>query len=203
MSPLTLRQAADELGVSVRTLQRRRDALLAAGATQTASGWSIPAEALEKLRVGVTPVAPVTPHVSPGDTVVPPPVTPASDAPASTEQSNEAPALSPTDREQLADARARVEMLERERFELLRRAENAEATAREATATAAALALTVKQLEGGQAATKQSSHQTPTQGHETPTKADQVHWQEPAPQRTSHGPAEQSKWAKARRAFRR
>lgn len=52
MSPLTLRQAADESGVSVRTLQRRRDALLAAGATQTASGWSIPAEALEEIPDG-------------------------------------------------------------------------------------------------------------------------------------------------------
>lgn len=41
-----------------------------------------------------------------------------------------------TDREALADARARVEMLERERGDLIRRAEAAEMTAQQATAAA-------------------------------------------------------------------
>lgn len=56
MSPLTLRQAADTLGASVRTLQRRRSELLAAGATHGPSGWSIPETALDALREGATPV---------------------------------------------------------------------------------------------------------------------------------------------------
>lgn len=42
MSPLTLREAAEELGVSIRTLQRRRSTLIAAGATHGQNGWSIP-----------------------------------------------------------------------------------------------------------------------------------------------------------------
>lgn len=64
-----------------------------------------------------------------------------------------------TDREALADARARVEMLERERGDLIRRAEAAEATAQQATATAAALALRMRELEVGAAAAEMTSQE--------------------------------------------
>lgn len=149
MSPLNLRQAADALGVSVRTLQRRRDALLSAGATHDASGWSIPPEALDALREGMTPGAPVTPSLSPPVTPsLSPPVAPKSDDTHADDEhpQHDAPEPAPTDRERLADARARVEVLERERADLIKRAESAEKTAQQATATAAALALRMKEL---------------------------------------------------------
>ena len=105
----------------MRTLQRRRSELLAAGATHGPSGWSIPETALDALREGATPVTPVTPDTSPH--VAP---TPGTHADKQTHR-DDAPSA-PTDREALADARARVEMLERERGDLIRRAEAAEMT---------------------------------------------------------------------------
>lgn len=44
---LTLKAAAARAGVSVSTVRRRKDALLAAGATVEPSGWVIPVAALE------------------------------------------------------------------------------------------------------------------------------------------------------------
>ena len=44
---LTLKAAAEHVGVSASTLRRRRDALIAAGAFASPSGWSIPVSALE------------------------------------------------------------------------------------------------------------------------------------------------------------
>lgn len=77
------------------------------------------------------------------------------------------PKPTPTDREALTDARARVEMLERERGDLIRRAEAAEMTAQQATATAAALALKMKEVEGVGAATTETPRQAHAGGHET------------------------------------
>lgn len=75
-----------------------------------------------------------------------------------------------------AVAEARNELLERERKDLITRAEAAEATAREATATAAALALTMKQLEHrpthdvvGAPISEDFSHTEPTQSQEEKT----------------------------------
>ena len=99
---------------------------------------------------------PVTPHASPP--VAPslsPPVTPNSDDEQA--QPNDASDHVSTDREALADARARVEMLERERGDLIRRAEAAEATAQQATAAAAALALRMRELKVGAAAAEMTS----------------------------------------------
>lgn len=44
---LTLKAAAEHAGVSVSTIRRRKDALVAAGATVEPSGWAIPLRALE------------------------------------------------------------------------------------------------------------------------------------------------------------
>lgn len=61
---LTLKAAAARAGVSVSTIRRRKDALLAAGATVEPSGWVIPVAALEA--VFLTP--PERAHDTPADT---------------------------------------------------------------------------------------------------------------------------------------
>lgn len=61
---LTLKAAAARAGVSVSTIRRRKDALLAAGATVEPSGWVIPVAALEA--VFLTP--PERAHDTPSDT---------------------------------------------------------------------------------------------------------------------------------------
>lgn len=61
---LTLRAAAERVGVSMSTVRRRKDALIAAGAEVTSVGWSIPVAALEA--VFVLPLA--TPSATPVDT---------------------------------------------------------------------------------------------------------------------------------------
>jgi len=61
---LTLKAAAARAGVSVSTVRRRKDELLAAGATVEPSGWVIPVAALEA--VFLTP--PERTHDTPSDT---------------------------------------------------------------------------------------------------------------------------------------
>lgn len=61
---LTLKAAAARAGVSVSTVRRRKDALLAAGASVEPSGWMIPVAALEA--VFLTP--PERAHDTPSDT---------------------------------------------------------------------------------------------------------------------------------------
>ncbi len=61
----TLRAAATAAGVSVSTLRRRKDALVAAGATVEPTGWSVPESAL---RAVFPETPPVTAHDSPADT---------------------------------------------------------------------------------------------------------------------------------------
>ena len=65
---LSLKAAAERAGVSVSTVRRRRNALIAAGAEVSPTGWSIPAAALE----AVFALPPDTPVEPPTDT---PPVT--------------------------------------------------------------------------------------------------------------------------------
>lgn len=198
MSPLTLREAADELGVSVRTLQRRRSALIAAGATHGPSGWSISPEALDALREGATGVAPVAPSLSP-------PVTPSShDAQADDAQaeSNDDSGHVSTDREALADARARVEMLERERGDLIRRAEAAEATAQQATAAAAALALRMRELEVGAAAAETTSQER-SDDQKTHSETGQSDSWGGGTQASPEGRAVRSRWERVQGVFRR
>lgn len=47
VASFSLRRAAEVAGVSVSTLRRHRDALVAAGATVSPSGWNVPVTALE------------------------------------------------------------------------------------------------------------------------------------------------------------
>lgn len=66
---LTLKAAAELVGVSPSTVRRRKDALFEAGAKVTSSGWAIPVEALEAVFV----LPPATPSGTPIGT---PPATP-------------------------------------------------------------------------------------------------------------------------------
>lgn len=66
--PLTLREAAAHAGVSVSTIRRRRDALLAAGAMVDAAGWSIPKSAIEAIWGVPSERAHDTPSDTPVDT---------------------------------------------------------------------------------------------------------------------------------------
>ena len=192
--------------MSVRTLQRRRSALIAAGATHGPSGWNIPPEALDALREGVTGVAPVTPQVS--SHVAPslsPPVTPSSDdaqADDARAEPNDASGHVSTDREALADARARVEMLERERGDLIRRAEAAEATAQQATAAAAALALRMRELEVGVAAAEMTSQERSDEQRTHSETGQSDSWGGEA-QASPEGGAVRSRWERVRGVFRR
>lgn len=61
---LTLKSAAARAGVSVSTIRRRKDALLAAGATVESSGWVIPVAALEAVFL----IPPERAHDTPADT---------------------------------------------------------------------------------------------------------------------------------------
>jgi len=64
---LNLKSAAVHAGVSVSTIRRRKDALIAAGATVEPSGWVIPLHALEVV-FGVSGDTPVdTPVDTPTD----------------------------------------------------------------------------------------------------------------------------------------
>lgn len=63
---LTLKSAAARAGVSVSTIRRRKDALLAAGATVESSGWVIPVAALEAVFL----IPPEPAHDTPVDTPV-------------------------------------------------------------------------------------------------------------------------------------
>ena len=56
----TLKSAAARAGVSVSTMRRRKDALIAAGATVEPSGWTIPLRALETV-FGVADETPTAP----------------------------------------------------------------------------------------------------------------------------------------------
>lgn len=58
---LTLKAAAELVGVSPSTIRRRKDALFEAGAEVTPSGWSIPMEALKAVFV----LPPATPSATP------------------------------------------------------------------------------------------------------------------------------------------
>lgn len=63
---LTLKAAAAHAGVSVSTVRRRKDALLAAGAIVEPSGWVIPVAALEAVFLA----PPERAHDTPSDTPV-------------------------------------------------------------------------------------------------------------------------------------
>ena len=65
---LTLKAAAARAGVSVSTVRRRKDALLAAGATVEPSGWVIPIAALEAVFSAPSERAHDTPADTPVDT---------------------------------------------------------------------------------------------------------------------------------------
>lgn len=68
LDTLTLKAAAAHAGVSVSTIRRRKDALLAAGATVKQSGWVIPIAALEAVFPTPTERAHDTPTATPVDT---------------------------------------------------------------------------------------------------------------------------------------
>ena len=143
---LTLNEAANRLGISTRTLQRRRETLIEHGAYRDHTGWHIPETALAALTDTGHVSPPVTPDTSPPNRT---PVTP-NVTPVSPPNQDELERLKEELATATADARewrARAEERDRERTQLLERAHAAETTAREATATAAALALTLKQLE--------------------------------------------------------
>lgn len=188
---LSLKAAATACGVSESTIRRNRAKLRENGARQTQRGWEIPVSAL--IAAGLME-APQTPRRS----------TP----PAS---SNESPLTTQLDalRDDLADARAdarehraRVELLDRERGELIRRAEAAEATAREATAAAAALALTVKTLESARQQVE-TGRQNHLDAHQAESEAGQVPKGGSTDQRISQEPSVRSVWGRARKIFRR
>ena len=143
---LTLSEAASRLGISTRTLQRRREALIEHGAYRDHTGWHIPETALTALTDTGHLSPPVTPDTSPPNrTPVAPNVTPVSPPnQAELERLKEELATATAD---AREWRARAEERDRERTQLLERAHAAETTAREATAAAAALALTLKQVE--------------------------------------------------------
>ena len=65
---LTLKAAAAHAGVSVSTVRRRKDALLAAGATVEPSGWVIPVAALKAVFLTPSERAHDTPADTPADT---------------------------------------------------------------------------------------------------------------------------------------
>lgn len=65
---LTLKAAAARAGVSVSTVRRRKDALIAAGATVDPSGWVIPVAALEAVFLTPSERAHDTPSDTPVDT---------------------------------------------------------------------------------------------------------------------------------------
>lgn len=65
---LTLKAAAARAGVSVSTVRRRKDALIAAGATVAPSGWVIPFGALEAVFLAPSERAHDTPSDTPVDT---------------------------------------------------------------------------------------------------------------------------------------
>lgn len=68
LDTLTLRAAAERVGVSVSTIRRRKDALIAAGATVEPSGWVIPVSALEAVFVAPPDTPLATPSATPSDT---------------------------------------------------------------------------------------------------------------------------------------
>ena len=188
---LTLNEAANRLGISTRTLQRRRETLIEHGAYRDHTGWHIPETALTALTD--------TGHVSPA-------VAPDTSPPNRTADTPNVPPVSPPNQDELeplkeqlaaatADARewrARAEERDRERTQLLERAHAAETTAREATATAAALALTLKQLEAPAPDPQQ-------QGNDEGTR-------QPPRQTTEHDPnraARPNRWFRARGAWSR
>ena len=78
---LTLKAAAARAGVSVSTVRRRKDALLAAGATVDPSGWVIPVAALEAVFLAPPERAHDTPADTPVDTPADTPVDTSSDTP--------------------------------------------------------------------------------------------------------------------------
>ncbi len=63
---LTLKAAAEHVGVSVSTVRRRKDALIAAGASVDPAGWVIPLSALK----AVFGVSGERAHETPSDTPV-------------------------------------------------------------------------------------------------------------------------------------
>lgn len=65
---LTLKAAAARAGVSVSTVRRRKEALIAAGATVNPSGWVIPVGALEAVFLAPSERAHGTPADTPVDT---------------------------------------------------------------------------------------------------------------------------------------
>ena len=65
---LTLKAAAARAGVSVSTVRRRKEALIAAGATVKPSGWVIPITALEAVFLTPSERAHGTPADTPADT---------------------------------------------------------------------------------------------------------------------------------------
>lgn len=65
---LTLKAAAAHVGVSVSTVRRRKDALIAAGASVNPAGWVIPISALKTVFGASSEAAHDTPSGSPADT---------------------------------------------------------------------------------------------------------------------------------------
>ena len=189
---LTLNEAANRLGISTRTLQRRRETLIEHGAYRDHTGWHIPETALAALTDTGHVSPPVTPDTSPPNrTPVAPNVTPVSPP-----NQDELERLKEELAAATADARewrARAEERDRERTQLLERAHAAETTAREATATAAALALTLKQLEAPRA--KPAPHDSPRQ--------EEAEHAPPAQDRTTGEAARTSHWSRARGVWNR
>lgn len=70
-----LAQAARECGISVSTLRRRKEALLAAGATVSEKGWQIPIPALVSIGLlgSTTPPPDTRPNAALQPATVPPP----------------------------------------------------------------------------------------------------------------------------------
>lgn len=195
---LTLNEAANRLGISTRTLQRRRETLTKHGAYRDHTGWHIPETALTALTDTGHASPPVTPDTSPpNQTPVTPNVTPVSPPnQAELERLKEELAAATAD---AREWRARAEERDRERTQLLERAHAAETTAREATATAAALALTLKQLETP--ASHTASPDAPRQDEDLnePAPAPEPAGERSAPSESRH----QSHWHRARNVWNR
>jgi plasmid stability protein len=121
---LNLADAARACGLSVSTLRRHRDALIAHGATRHDASWSIPISAL--IAAGLMPS--VTPHDAPSSDRVKPVMTPHDDAPMTVL------------RDALADAEKRAAEAER-------RAAVAEAVATERERIIDAQAMALRLLE--------------------------------------------------------
>lgn len=199
---LSLRGAAEACGVSESTIRRNRERLRQNGADRVGNEWVIPRSAL--IATGL-----LAPPDSPPDRPVPPshdtPTGSLPDSPRDSPSRNDLDALRGALADARADARewrARAEERAREREQLIRRAEAAESTAREATAAAAALALTVKTLETNRQQVEKAE-QNPPDAHETGAGGGQVSMQRSEVQQSSEGASVRSARGWVRKAFRR